>query len=546
MTLRWQERAWAAVVCAALGGGALAQSYERSVLVPGIAGAVDGVSPHGLAGMNFGPDGTLYVGSVISPGIYRVDVTTGTVERVVGAPEGEADDVAIAADGTLVWTAILAGELRARRPDGSVVTLAKNLPMINPVNFTHDGRLFTGQLGQPDVLLEADITGQAAPRVVAKGLGGINAFVGDGKNGLYVPMAERGAVGRVDLATGEATVIADGLGQPVAVKADSHGNLFTIDWTTGKITFVNPSSGETIRIATVAPPLDNLAIGPDDTIYVSRPSDNSIVAVNSDTGAQRVLIQGRLAAPGGLATIKRNGKPALLVTDAFGYRFVDAATGETELLPFDLATRASSAVAVTEASIVISYVRRPTVVVIDRATGRARHTLSGFKAPMGVTARGADIFVADYATGEVLKLMPGASPDRSVVAGGLRGPVGLALDPGGKLIVGEAEAGALLSIDQATGTQTTLATGLVQPEGLTVLDDGRIAVAEVGARRLTMVDPRTGAKTVIADDLPLGEMFTRAPAPVYMPTGVATDETGAIYVTCDIDNTLLKFTPKTN
>jgi sugar lactone lactonase YvrE len=527
--------------CIAL--AAHAQGYERAVLVPAIAGLVDGKSPHGINGLNFGSDGALYGGSVISPGIYRYDVQTGAVARVVGAPEGEADDVAMGPDGTLVWTAILAGELRARRPDGALVTLATNLPMINPVNFTPDGRLLIGQLGQPDVLLEADIAGKTAPRVIAKGLGGINAFVGDGKNGLYVPLADKGAVGRVDLATGEVKIVATDLGQPVAVKMDSHGALYAIDWTTGKITFVNAESGETIRIATVTPPLDNLAVGPDDTIYVSRPSDNSIIAVDSDTGRQRAVIQGRLAAPGGLAVLTRNGKRALLVTDAFGYRFVDALTGETELLPFDLAVRASSAVAVTEDKIVLGYVRRPSVTVIDRATGRALHNLTGFKAPMGVAAVGEEIYVADYGTGEILKLMPGATPDRAVVAAGLKGPAGLARDRDGSLIVSEAGTGTLSRLDPATGARVEIASGLNQPEGLAVLNDGRIAVAEVGARRLTLVDPATGERRTVAEDLPIGEMFTRAPTPVFLPTGVATDETGAIYLTCDVDNTLLKFTP---
>ena len=43
--------------------------YNKSVVVSGIAGAVTGISPHGITGLNFGPDGMLYAGSVISPGI---------------------------------------------------------------------------------------------------------------------------------------------------------------------------------------------------------------------------------------------------------------------------------------------------------------------------------------------------------------------------------------------------------------------------------------------------------------------------------------------
>ncbi|MDX2143488.1 MAG: hypothetical protein SFV19_09040, partial [Rhodospirillaceae bacterium] len=67
--------------------------------------------------------------------------------------------------------------------------------------------------------------------------------------------------------------------------------------------------------------------------------------------------------------------------------------------------------------------------------------------------------------------------------------------------------------------------------------------AEVGKKRLLVIDPATGSRVVVGDKLPLGRMFTRAPAPVYLPTGVATDETGAIYIACDADNSVLKFTP---
>jgi hypothetical protein len=49
---------------------------------------------------------------------------------------------------------------------------------------------------------------------------------------------------------------------------------------------------------------------------------------------------------------------------------------------------------------------------------------------------------------------------------------------------------------------------------------------------------------VIARDLPVGQMFTRTPAPVFMPTGVAAGDDGTIYVSCDRDNSVLAFRPR--
>jgi glucose/arabinose dehydrogenase len=89
-----------------------------------------------------------------------------------------------------------------------------------------------------------------------------------------------------------------------------------------------------------------------------------------------------------------------------------------------------------------------------------------------------------------------------------------------------------------------LASGLAQPEGIAVLPDGAIAVAEVGARRLSLVGARGGRPRVIARDLPVGQMFTRTPSPVFMPTGVAAGDDGTIYVVGDRDNSLLAFRPR--
>jgi sugar lactone lactonase YvrE len=524
---------------------AAARGYELAVIVPPIPGAAEGIAPHGINGLNFGPDGALYAASLIGPGIYRIDLGRGTLNEVVGAPEGEADDVAVARDGTLAWTALIAGEVRVRRPDGRIETIAANLPLVNPVHFSADGRLFTGQISRPDTLIELDPAGRAPPRTIASDLGGINAFTDDGRGHLYVPLSDKGAIGRVDIASGTMTIVATGLGMPVAVKRDSHGNLVTIDWQVGKVIRVDPRSGAAHTLATVPPPLDNLAVGPDDTVYVSRPSDNSIIAIDPETGAQRSVIQGRLAAPGGLAFARRDGRPALIVADAMGYREVDVATGAVTLRPFDLQSNSASTVALTSRTIVLGYVRRPVVTVIDRTSGQVLRTFKGLQQPMGVAAlEDGTIYVVDYATGELLRLTPGAEPDRTVVARDLGGPVGLALDARGHLVVSEAVSGRVLRIDPHDGSREVLASGLAQPEGVAVLPDGAIAVAEVGTRRLLLVEPQDGRVREIARALPVGRMFTRTPAPVFMPTGVAAGDDGTVYVSCDGDNTILAFRPR--
>ncbi|MBT6960825.1 MAG: gluconolaconase, partial [Rhodospirillaceae bacterium] len=85
---------------------------------------VTGLPVHGVHGLAFGPDGDLYIGSVMGQSIVRLDVETGLMEDVVGAPLGEADDVAFGPDGSMAWTALNQGELRLKENDGTIRTVA--------------------------------------------------------------------------------------------------------------------------------------------------------------------------------------------------------------------------------------------------------------------------------------------------------------------------------------------------------------------------------------------------------------------------------------
>ncbi len=111
-------------------------NYEVQVLVP--TGDVVGAN-----GMEFDKDGTFYVGSMMSGTVSKIDIKDGSVETIVRPPFGIADDLAISPDGTLVWTSMPMGIIRILNDDGKVSDLASNLPLINAVNFTKDGRTGT-------------------------------------------------------------------------------------------------------------------------------------------------------------------------------------------------------------------------------------------------------------------------------------------------------------------------------------------------------------------------------------------------------------------
>ena len=498
---------------------------------------VQGVAMHGIHGMAFHPDGSLYAGSVIGQTIHRIDLATGTVTTAVAAPAGEADDVAFGPDGTLAWTALIAGELRAQRPGGQPFVVASDLPLINPVAFDATGRLFAGRI-QYDDLFEFYPDGGRPPRLIAQGLGQLNGFEFGADGKLYGPLPARGAVARIDVADGAVELLADELGQVVGVDLDSQGNLFAVNWESGQV-FQRDPAGSVAVLAEVEPPLDNLVVGPDDRVYVSQPSRNAVIVIEED-GSTRTLISSALVAPGGLTVLEHRGQPHLLISDAFGFRFLDPVTGQLAGAPADL-TGAASDVAVSADHVALSYVRRGRVSLLARETMAIEQTWTDVPTPYGVLLRGAEVLVADFSSGQILLLSGAATPQ--LITNDLEGPVGLAWADAQSVYVSEARAGRVRRVMLADGSVQPIATGLAQPEGLAVLADGRLVVAEAGAGRVSVVDPRTAERWVIADGLAFGARVSRAPAPIYLPTGVTVARDGTIYVTEDRTNSVRRLTP---
>ncbi len=303
---------------------------------------------------------------------------------------------------------------------------------------------------------------------------------------------------------------------------------------------IDMESGESRVVANLGPPLDNLAVGPDAVLYVSRPSDNSIFAVNPKTGGHRTLILGHLAAPGALIVDPQVSQ--LLVADVFGYRMVDPATGAVSTPPFDLFANGSTGIAADENNLVISNLLRSAITVKDRKSGKNLQLWTSVKTPMHLAIRDGRILAADFSAGEIVELSLDGPKAKRVVAAGLAGPVGLAVAQDGRLIVSEALSGRLVEIDPR-GKIKTIVDGLRQPEGLALDAEGNFIIAEVGARRVIMVQLDSRRTQVIAADLPLGSALGAGVLPVNLPTGVAVAADGSIYVNCDINNSNMALRP---
>lgn len=519
-----------------------AESATVSVLVPGYA---KGVTMHGMNGVGWGTkDGVLYATSGLAGTLYRIDPKTGEVSIEVPYPLGGGDDVAQAPDGSLSWTANHDNELRIKRPGGKVEAVATNVPGINPVAFRADGRLVAAQINIPHPrVLEVDPTGKTPPRQISIDEDDINSFNFGPDGLLYAPAMKVGKAISLNIDTGERKVLAEGFGRFASVKMNSRGQLIGLESRLGHISRIDPKTGKVERIVSLPPIVDNVAIGPDDTIYVSSPPDSSVFAIDPNTNAVRDLVRNQFSAIGMLDFRLVDGKDTIIAADDSGWRLVDAETGKVTRRPYhDLEPGQSggggSALAITNTMVAVARVRDGVVQKIERATEKVVFETKEIKHPYGMVLMGdGSVLVADYDVGRIARL---TETGLTTIADGLAGPVGLAWANGSTLLVSEAGKGQITAVTIATGKKNVVARGLAQPEGVLVLPDGRIVVAETGANKVTLMDRAGKNHETLAENLPFGAQILDVPEKVGLPAGLTMDRAGAIYVSCDGDNSIRK------
>ncbi len=546
-------------------GGALAQQaeqpappappkeYNQQFLVPGSWF-------HGVHGLAFNKDDQLFAGSVIGQTIYRVQVDSGEVDRVIDPPMGMADDIAFADDGTMAWTAFLLGKVYIRKPNGKTIEVANGMGGPNSIAFGKDGRLFVSEVFLGDALYEIDLKNVDKPdfkpfprselRRIAEKMGGLNGFEIHKDDGfLYGPLWFKGQIVKINLETGAIEVIAEGFKTPAAANIDpqNRDNVYVVDTGTGGVWSVSLTSKAKKLVASMKPGLDNLAFDSRGRLFVTSMTDNGIYLVDKQTGAHRTIVEGKLAIPSDLAVVSEGGKDTVHVADVFSYRTVDGQTGAVaDVLRVHGDTHAYPiGISVGPKHTLLTSWFSNTVEKVDRKTGKLVASLGDFAAPVdALEMADGTIYVAELASANLVKVSADGKT-RSTVVKELRSPVALAQGPGNLIYVTEIAAGAVSQIDVVTGARKVVADGLAGPEGIDVGPDGLLYVAEVGQKRVVAIDPATGNKTVIASNLDIGLAPYPGGPPALVPTGVAVGRTGTVYVSSDIRNALYKLTPPT-
>ena len=500
----------------------------------------------GVHGLAVDKQGRLLAGSVVGNAIWAVDRSTGAAKILIGGPEGQADDIAVGPKGELAWTNYLSGVIRYRENDQAPMrVLAQGLPGINSLDFDRrNGKLYASQVFLGDALWEIDVAGVQPPRLIAKDLGGFNGFEVGPDGMLYGPLWFKRSVARIDPSNGSLSVINASFDTPAAANLDGQGNVLVIDTATGELARVALATGAKQVIAQLATGLDNLAVAPDGTVYVSNMVDNGIQAVNPATGAVRSLTRGQTAVPAGL---KVDGD-TLYLADVFSFRSVDTRSGAVRDLRrmhgAGVVLEYPFSVGLGSKRITLASWFTGTVQVIDRATQQSEVMLHGFKAPYdALPMDDGSLLVAEIATGSIVRASGTTFDDRKVVASGLAGPVQMVLGKDGALYVTEA-AGNVQRIHLADGSKTTVATGLALPEGLAFTPWGTLVVAEAAAGRLTELDLASGQRRSVAEQLPIGLSGGPGMPPPYVPTGVAVGADGTVYFSADRNNAIYRVRPQ--
>jgi sugar lactone lactonase YvrE len=505
---------------------------------------VSGAPMHGANGVMFDSEDRLYIASAAGREIIVMDPETGEILDRLGPDRGveSPDDLAFGPDGSLYWTAILTGEVGRLSPDG-VKTGQKVALGANPITFSYDGRLFVALDFLGDALYELDPDLVDPPRQIAENLGFLNGMDWGPDGFLYGPIWTKGEVVRIDVDTGTITTVIDGLGVPAAVKFDSQGRLYVVDQMRGEVLRVDTETGSKEVIATGLPGLDNVAFDSHDRLFVSNTQDGSISEALPN-GTTRTVSAGGMVAPMGVAVLPRADGESVFVADLYTLREFDGTTGEQRsiargILSIPGGITSPMTVSADGSNLVLSSWFGSAVQVWNPDTGEVLQHLDFPLALNAIRFQG-DLVVASLAS--VVRVSAAAPEARETLADGLATPAGLAATDD-DLWVSEWGAGRVLQI-VANGAvlpePLVVATGLSSPEGLALTPGGNMLVVEAGAGRLSRINLSTGGVSTIAEGLQLGAEGVPGFPGIWGFNGVAVGPSGTIYVTGDIGNVLYR------
>ncbi|MBT8179774.1 MAG: hypothetical protein HKP60_11705 [Eudoraea sp.] len=528
---------------------------------------VKGAALNAANGLDIGPDGHLYVGTVNGQEIAVINKNNGKIIKRIREGVDSPDDVVFSPDGTaLYWTDILTGEV-GRLKDG-IVKKQFVAPGVNPIRFSDDGRLFVALDFLGDGLFELDPELDLPPRHIISCptgfcLGFFNSFdtrMEDGRLILYGPLFALNLVIAIDVdAIPDNTVFPEDLSglfsppirivagsfpppsdlfNPAAAKFGPEGLLYVLDQA-GKVWKVNPDGNDDKTLFTsLQPGLDNMTFDDDGSLYMTN-NDEGWVAEILKSGQARILSPGGIIMPQGLAVMEGpNNQDMLYEADLFQLRQFNGTSGQQQnnykgylipvapekglaslILPMNLTADGDDLIITSFFSPGLQ-VWNPNEGVIEN------YSAPRVAAPIDAARVQGEIYMNDVGLGGIIRLS-----DNELILPGLFS--GVASD-GQTLWVADYFNGDIVQIDIDGGlpTITTFDFDLQGPEGIALDQKGNLLVVEVGASRLSRIDDlSSGETTVLADGFNFFDGFLPTFPPYWFFDGVTVGPSGDIYVT---------------
>ncbi|MCS6926711.1 MAG: gluconolaconase [Candidatus Binatia bacterium] len=497
----------------------------------------------GANGMQFGPDGRLYVVQAFGSQVSALDPNSGVCQTIspVGGPIVAPDDVAFDSRGVMYVTEVMNGRVSARTPDGQVRVIADNVPGANGITAYQD-RLFMDECRPGGRLFELYPDGRA-PRLLAADLPLPNALAVGPDGWLYFPEIAAGEIWRIPLSGGSLQRFLSGLAVPTAVKFDRKGLLTTTQAGNGEILKVDIQSGTRTVIARVRPGIDNFAVDAENRLFISHFVDGGVAEILSD-GSERVLAPAGFLGPLGLAV---GSDGTVYVADGLSVAAVtpDGKRSRLGMLldpGFPGFVRGLAAAPTGELYVTTSA---GTVAAYHPERREARTLASDFNELLGIAcAADGTAIVAEAGEGRVLAIK--STGEVTTMARGLARPAGVAIAAGGSCFVSEEKSGRVVSIDGGT---VGIVDGLTVPQGIVCVGD-QLLILEVGNKQLTSFSLATRQRHTLVANLPVGAQPGVTPKPLLgipdlIPgplspfAGLAVGRDGTIYIAADGEGSIL-------
>jgi len=233
--------------------------------------------------------------------------------------------------------------------------------------------------------------------------------------------------------------IHDGLNSPVGMAYDTSGNLYVANWSAGTVLRFTPDGQRRVFAKGLSGP-SGLAISTGGDIYVASYSEN-VVWRFTPSGEQSVFIRG-LATPAGLS-FDAHGR--LLIANRQTNQILAAhPNGKIDVVAQDLQTPVG-AIELPGGDLIVSNIAGSVSLVSGSTRAVVINTSLGSPGPGIVLAGDDSAYVVDYGGTTVNHI--DRNGKRTVIADGLRSPVGLALAPDGSLTVATWSANAAFRIE---------------------------------------------------------------------------------------------------